>query len=855
MQTGTWEREGAVRRRSRWPAWTPVLLALVLGIVWGAPSVETRQSLPFSLTYESYRDIRTNGDDTTYGQGLTHRYVDGELRLLTLAYPARLHEFRIEGTRNGDLITSTTASWNLAPTGALNNFNGIWFEQAKNRLWIASAEDYTAVAHEAKITTLVLGENGTISGVRTVRLEGVAAKRVYGGCAAVPSAFVSQLGGPYVCGWGGYTSLLNNGGGASIGATMYAIADPSASPHNARVPARTVLDHFGARGSRKTLPVNRFDDGAWLSPNDDGLGWMVWGDSYYNTGMWIGSNYVAVASLCRGECWYQDSTLQFTGRQFELHVWNGASLGTNPIERPTAMMELVLPRGNTRVWEGNVTAGNIAGATYDATTRRLYLIGFPLGPDSVTGRLYSFQVEASGAISPGPGEAVVSEWSTWRPTTPWTPCSGGTQTRQEERTRAVVTPPVNDGATPALSETRQTAQACSGAESAKLVGHLIVEGLQAPVGLVPHPTESAAFLLPSRGGRVRLLRDGRVETTDFLDLSSSISDRPGGGLLGLAFAPDFSQSRRVFLSFTDRAGDFVVARFLSPASGSPRVDPASRFDLAWPDGARSVRLPHAGDFGGGLAFGDDGFLYISIGDPASDLVGAAQRRDQLLGKVLRIDVSVSSSDTRGYRVPSANPFVGTPDALAEVWALGLREPQTLAVDLVSLGGRGTTVISDRGPDLRQELNVQSSGLSGLNLGWPYREGTIDRGIGESAADLVNPSIDYGPETGRRLVSGLFYRGRALGPAFVGRYFFADAASSRVWSVGVDSTSSQFVEGSLLDHTNDLAAAAASPFGFGRDAAGELYIVGSGGSVFRIDAAVSGRGRNSPRGGRAQPRGR
>jgi hypothetical protein len=72
---------------------------------------------------------------------------------------------------------------------------------------------------------------------------------------------------------------------------------------------------------------------------------MVWGDSYYNTGTWIGSTYAAVASLCQGSCWYQSSTLAFDGRQFELHLWNGSSLGSNPLERPASMTELNLPRG------------------------------------------------------------------------------------------------------------------------------------------------------------------------------------------------------------------------------------------------------------------------------------------------------------------------------------------------------------------------------------------------------------------------------------------------------------------------------------------------------------------------------
>src|SRR5690606_21203067 len=189
----------------------------------------------------------------------------------------------------------------------------------------------------------------------------------YGGCNAVPSALVSQLGGPYVCGWGGYTSLVAQGGGASIGPTMYAIPDPDTIANGATAQARTILDTASSRGLRKTIPANYFDGGDsrqnpssrpsgppqssadWLSPNAQGLGWMTWGDSSYNTGVWIGTTYAAVASLCQGSCWYQSSTLAFDGRQFELHLWQGSSLGSNALTRPSEMTELNLPRGNTQV--------------------------------------------------------------------------------------------------------------------------------------------------------------------------------------------------------------------------------------------------------------------------------------------------------------------------------------------------------------------------------------------------------------------------------------------------------------------------------------------------------------------------
>jgi hypothetical protein len=400
------------------------LLCAALLAVLLIPTHAQSQVSASAVTYEGFRNVRTNGNNSTYGQALTHRYVNGELRFLTIAHPGILHEFSISTTAFGGTITQTTGTWDLGPTKSLNNFNGIWFEQAKNRLWVTSAQDYTTTNHPAKITLISLGAGGVATTIKQFFLN-VPAKRVYGGCNAVPSALVAQLGGPYVCGWGGYTSLVAQGGGASIGATMYAIPDPDTIASGATASARTILDHAATRGVRKTLPDNYFDGGdgrqnpssrpttaplstaAWLSPNAEGLGWMTWGDSYYNTGVWIGTTYASVASLCQGGCWYQSSTLAFDGRQFELHLWNGNTLGSNAQARPSSMAELQFPRGNTRVWSGNSATGNIAGATYDAVTGRLYLIGFPFGTDDYTGRLYTYAISgAGGAPAPAPGDTT-----------------------------------------------------------------------------------------------------------------------------------------------------------------------------------------------------------------------------------------------------------------------------------------------------------------------------------------------------------------------------------------------------------------------------------------------------------------
>lgn len=385
-------------------------------------------------TLEDWYGVRTNKQDSTYSQGLTHRYVDGELRFLTVTLQHTLQEFRLPAP--GQVQTSTTATWDLSGIdGAfLAGFHGIWYEQAKNRLWITSATDYTATNIPARVTLVELGSSGSFRVLKQFFLD-KPAKRVYGGCQAVPASLVEQLGGPYVCGWGGYTSQVMNGGNASIGPTMYAIPAPDTIAPGATVAARTILDASTSqryRGVRQTLPTNYFDGGdarpncgepdcnrsrptipprvgaSWLSPNEDGLGWMVFGDSYYNTGFWIGTTFGAVASLGKGAVWYCESSLCFDDRQFELHLWNGSRLdGADRLTRPDRMAELLVPIDPSRTpaggRQGNRTVSNLAGATYDSVSGRLYVIGWAM-QDAYTARLYELRVNVDGGEPTTPEE-------------------------------------------------------------------------------------------------------------------------------------------------------------------------------------------------------------------------------------------------------------------------------------------------------------------------------------------------------------------------------------------------------------------------------------------------------------------
>ena len=192
-----------------------------------------------------------------------------------------------------------------------------------------------------------------------------------------------------------------------------------------------------------------------------------------------------------------------------------------------------------------------------------------------------------------------------------------------------------------------------------------------PLFVTSPPGDKGRLFVVDKGGRILVLdRNTGAFLSTFLDITSLVSTGGEQGLLGMAFDPLYSTNRRFFVNYTDPNGNTVIARYLQ--------DP-SNFNVALPTVdliILNVTQPFSNHNGGMLTFGPDGFLYIGLGDGGAggDPGNRAQNPSELLGKMLRIDVSHGGSGQQPYRIPPDNPCIGQPGIREELWALGLRNP-------------------------------------------------------------------------------------------------------------------------------------------------------------------------------------
>ncbi len=352
-----------------------------------------------------------------------------------------------------------------------------------------------------------------------------------------------------------------------------------------------------------------------------------------------------------------------------------------------------------------------------------------------------------------------------------------------------------------------------------------------PLAMMQAPDSDGRWYVLEKGGRVRAFANQSDVTSldsDFISLQVNSSSE--GGLLGMAFHPEFATNRHVYLSWTEGPNDAmvsVVARFTS-LDGGLTLDPGSQQDVI------RVNQDARNHNGGQISFGPDGLLYFGLGDGggSGDPNQRGQDTTNLHGAMLRLDVNGTPAPGAGYAIPADNPFAGNNICPAnhssatdcpEIFAWGLRNPWRWSFDAVT----GTLWVADVGQNQREEINHV---VSGGNYGWNCREGLIAYSgagslcAGTTAADFIDPVFDYPHSEGQSITGGFVYRGSAI-PGLYGQYVYGDFVNGRIW---------RLVEDGAGGYESDLLISSGlSISSFGVDNYGELYVVDLGGTLHRI----------------------
>ena len=346
----------------------------------------------------------------------------------------------------------------------------------------------------------------------------------------------------------------------------------------------------------------------------------------------------------------------------------------------------------------------------------------------------------------------------------------------------------------------------------------VASGLDAPIFLTAPPGDSRLFIL-ERPGRIRVLQNGNLLATPFLDIRPLTTTSGERGLLSLAFHPQYASNGYFFIYYTNLAGDIVIERRQVSAGNANVADPLSALTI--------LTIPHptfSDHYGGLLSFGPDGYLTAGTGDggSAGDPPGNAQNTNVLLGKLLRLDVNASTV-AQPYAIPPGNPFA-TAGGRAEIWAYGLRNPWRYAFDVPAQ----LLYIADVGQANWEEVDVRPVGQAGNNYGWNIMEGLhCYNSASCNQAGLVLPAIEYGHDTagGCSITGGYVYRGTAL-PELTGQYLYSDYCSGwlKSFSYG-NGTASAVTDWGITNVGNFLS--------FGQDAQNELYMLSGTGKVYQI----------------------
>ena len=366
-------------------------------------------------------------------------------------------------------------------------------------------------------------------------------------------------------------------------------------------------------------------------------------------------------------------------------------------------------------------------------------------------------------------------------------------------------------------------------------------GIDLPTAMAARTGQDDLFVA-ERPGRIRMI-DGQTDQLvddPLLDVTGYVGTQGEGGLLGLAFDP---AGTRVYVHYTNVQGNLRLVEYRVTGTTDTTLVPGSRRVVL-----KIRHQPYRTNYGGDIAFGPDGKLYIAVGDGggAGDPDGNGQNRQVLLGKVLRIDPTATA--TRPYRIPPSNPFVGQSPRRGEIWLYGVRNPSSISFDSQT----GDLVVADTGQAAWEEVNVlPNTGPNprgrGANLGWSRMEGTqtfngteptghVPPTFAYEHLDAPDPAPTPGHIAGCSIVGGGVYRGTLL-PSLTGRYVFGDACTGTMSAVLPDG-SSPVTDLATIYHSdiwNDPVESCVVILTFDEDD-DSLVIGGGDGSVSRVVAA-------------------
>lgn len=342
---------------------------------------------------------------------------------------------------------------------------------------------------------------------------------------------------------------------------------------------------------------------------------------------------------------------------------------------------------------------------------------------------------------------------------------------------------------------------------------VVASGLTKPTFVGSAPGDDTRLFVLERAGLIKMIKDGAVAVSPFLDLSASVgSNELDDGLLGLAFHPDYEQNGRFFVDYTDTTHYIAIAELKRATADIAEPQPVRRL--------MTIAAPAQIRFGGMLAFGPDHYLYIGVGD--GDQQGAVNRNalnlSLQLGKILRIDVDLFPA------APAGNLTGSGVDP--QIWDYGFREPWRFSFDRLT----GDLYIGDVGDQNYEEVNIERPGDGRRNYGWGDMEGSHCSHPDCDMTGLTLPAAEYPNTNGCAIIGGYVYRGNR-NPCLQGWYLYADHCNKDVRALYWTGTSA--IGKSTV--TFDGAPALGKLSSFGQDQAGELYLADyDDGIIYRID---------------------